>query len=595
MNNGVPRSPAPQIFIGTLPYRSSTFPTENPNDFQPPIVDDDETRLDELLRKNKVEGADAGRGIFWSRKLLSDILSRERVLTELKAYTALEDAEIYSYLDDIRPEDDRLFSKNTKTYLATFALLVLLDRGEEIGNFIREEVSDQNLPVCLYLGAKQEKVPLASHYDLDAKTILPWRKRHQNLQTSMQPSGQGGGFGIVSTIEIDPSSHGFRDILRQLIFCKQIHLKDDLFALKVLKEEEYNNEEAFQNELNQLRRFNGFANPHLVTLLATFKISQRYHFIFPYADSNLEYYWQDIEPNPKMDIATVRWVSRQLSGIMGAIDVIHEPKHLPHLDVKRYGRHGDIKPDNILWFRSSNNERGTLVLSDMGLSAFHRENSKSGIPRYKIPKVPGYQPPECDVKGGKISRAYDIWTLGCLYLELLTWLLGGWKLLDEFEMKRKSVHITGSISNIFFTLKTIQGREGHVAQVKTQVAEWFRFLHSEKTCPQFLHDALDIIEKEMLIVMYHERPRTGSTELRKKFEEIHKKCMDENNSDYCLQGKSIERPTRKGTVVAADLTKDVKDAILEHKPELLSHDPIQDGRIKRSMLQRDWDNMDKVQ
>ena len=49
-----------------------------------------------------------------------------------------------------------------------------------------------------------------------------------------------------------------------------------------------------------------------------------------------------------------------------------------------------------------------------------------------------YRPPECDLKGGKIGQSYDIWTLGCLYLEFITWLLGGWELVKAFEEKRMS-------------------------------------------------------------------------------------------------------------------------------------------------------------
>ncbi|KAF4634376.1 hypothetical protein G7Y89_g3741 [Cudoniella acicularis] len=618
----------PAFVLNGVPIRSPTLPIEISNDGLPVIHDNNSLPLDELLRTHQVKGAYTSNGGFWSRKLLSHIISRERVLAELKTYTVLTNAE--DYLDDIRPEDSRL-SSTIKTYLGTFVLLLLLERGHEIDKFINEEVSDQNLPVILHSATWPGKVNLclktnpnqplecfrgwktfekeafertqwqllvpyfqldadknATHYTLNEKTILPWLKRDQDSRSSVQPSGQEGGFGSVSTVKIDPHSHGFRDILRE------VHLKDDLFALKLLHDEGYNNMESFQNEVNQLRRFNGFANPHLVTLLATFTRSGRYNFIFPYANSNLEYYWEKIKPNPKMDIDMVRWVSRQCLGIMGAIDVIHNPKHLRNLTEERYGRHGDVKPDNILWFQSSDNERGILVVSDMGLSAFHRENSKSGISRYKIPKVPGYSPPECDVKGGKISRAYDIWTLGCLFLELLTWLLGGWKLVGEFQEARRSVYITGALNNIFYTLKTIEGQEGYVAQVKTQVMQWFRQLHKNKNCPQFIHDALDIIETKMLIVIHVDRKRAKSRQLRKEFEDIHKKCLDDSDSDYCLKGIPINCLERAGSAVGIDLNEDAIAAISEHQPDLLSHDPILDGEIKKSPLPMYWENVDKI-
>ena len=118
---------------------------------------------------------------------------------------------------------------------------------------------------------------------------------------------------------------------------------------------------------------------------------------------------------------------------------------------------------------------GILVVSDMGLSSFNSDLSRSNIPNHAIPKVPGYRPPECDVKGGTISRAYDIWTLGCLFLELITWLLGGAKYLEQFNTERKSIYINGAVNNIFFVLKQLKQGNGRVAQVKKQVTE-VRFL-----------------------------------------------------------------------------------------------------------------------
>lgn len=631
MGEIAPPSPNPEVCIEGIPYRSSTFPlvtTVTGDDLQE--IDrevHDETPLDDLLRKFPVEGE---KGPFWPLKRLLRIMSRKRVLAELQTYDTLQDT--CKYLNIIRPEDRQFSEPNTATYLRTFALLLLFDRGKEIVKFIDEDVSDQNLPIHFIVkGRRQLKVfrrdmpdkPLtcfqewkihdiegfesrqwqllpqcfeleggkvAKHYVLDKKTILPLRKKQEGSRPSGQPSGRGGGFGYVSTVEIEPSSHDFSDLLRKL------SLKDDVFALKVLYDR-IDNENKFRNEMEQLRRFNGSAHPHLVTLLSTFTISGRYHFIFPYAESNLEDYWELIEPNPKMDLAMVRWVSRQILGIVGAVAVIHDPKHLPDLtvDSKRYGRHGDIKPDNILWFRSSNDDKGVLVLTDMGLSDIHREQSKSGIPRYNIPKVPGYQPPECDVSGSKISRAYDIWTLGCLFLELITWLLGGWKLLDQFQEARKSVyHITGAVKHYFFTLKTIEGqRDKYAAQVKPEVTRWFRQLHNNKKCPQFIHDALDIIEREMLIVLYDGRNRALAEDLLKKFERIHKKCMNNNDPDYCLKGIPVRRPEREGTVVEVELNTDAEEAVLEYKTALPIHKKT-DGEMKKSPLPKDLEEMEKV-
>lgn len=241
--------------------------------------------------------------------------------------------------------------------------------------------------------------------------------------------------------------------------------------MKALDDKEFNDRLRFMNEVEQLKRFSGLAHEHLVTLLATFTFQRRYYFLFPYADCDLDQYWETQERTPAWGQDTVQWIAKQFKGLMGATDIIHEPRHL-ELNVQRYGRHGDIKPENVLWFRSLHDPRGILVLSDMGLSSFNRDTSRSNIPNSKIPVSPGYRPPECDIEGGTVSRAYDIWTLGCLFLEMLTWLLGGHDFVEEFQEYRMSVYITGAENNIFFAIKVVEGSNpGHVAQVKEQVTQ----------------------------------------------------------------------------------------------------------------------------
>jgi serine/threonine protein kinase len=234
----------------------------------------------------------------------------------------------------------------------------------------------------------------------------------------------------------------------------------------------------FQTEVNMLKKFNGLVHDHLVTLLGTFTHKQQFSMIFPSAECDVEKYWEDRNPSPNSeDIEFVRWVSRQCRGIMEAVNVIHNPKHSAALptEIALYGRHGDIKAENILWFKSPDDaERGIWVISDLGLSAFNREVSRSMVPNQSILYTPGYRPPECDIEGGKISRAFDIWTLGCFYLEMACWFLGGWQLKDDFEKDRTTTFLTGSRADIFFDIE-LNGEdktnETFIVLIKPQVVK----------------------------------------------------------------------------------------------------------------------------
>lgn len=87
-----------------------------------------------------------------------------------------------------------------------------------------------------------------------------------------------------------------------------------------------------------------------------------------------------------------------------------------------WGIHGDIKPENVLLFDHSQDPLGILVICDFGFTRFHGRDSRSNAT--PVGKSPTYRAPEYDSQA-KISRAYDMWTLGCLYLEFVTWYLTG--------------------------------------------------------------------------------------------------------------------------------------------------------------------------
>ena len=187
--------------------------------------------------------------------------------------------------------------------------------------------------------------------------------------------------------------------------------------------------------------------PHLISLLATYEQFGVYFLVFPWADGDLNVFWSALKPKPSFDMETVKWVAKQCEGIAHGLVKIHhyqtthsncqtdshnhDGTHEP-----RYGRHGDLKPENILWFSGS--DGGILKISDFGLSEYSTNHSKSYRPKSGVRTSMSYRPPECDLKGGKIGQSYDIWTLGCLYLEFITWLLGGWELVKAFEEKRMS-------------------------------------------------------------------------------------------------------------------------------------------------------------
>ena len=239
-----------------------------------------------------------------------------------------------------------------------------------------------------------------------------------------------------------------------LIRILKINLDCTTFAIKTLHKIPANTEQAYIKEWEMLKHFSGLNHPHLVTALSAFKQEDELSFIFPYAPSNFGEYKETAHPPQGWRGAI--WVAAQLAGLIGAIDTMHNPKHLHLGPERKYGRHGDIKCDNVLCFRKSGTENEViLVISDFGLSAYNSDQSRSNIPNRNVPAVPGYRPPECDIKGGTVSRAFDVWTIGCLFLELVTWFLGGPQYIEEFRLHRTTEFINGAMNDIFFTFNDL--------------------------------------------------------------------------------------------------------------------------------------------
>lgn len=245
-----------------------------------------------------------------------------------------------------------------------------------------------------------------------------------------------------------------------------------------------------------LKKFSNPAHEHLISLLATYEQFKNYYLIFHWAEADLQRYWRDVNPTPSMDRETVIWVAKQCKGIVDGVVAIHQyrtssSKLQPQPQNEIFGHHGDIKPENVLWFPDSDHvqtKRGTLKLSDFGLAEFSMHQTMSMMPKSNFATSPPYRAPEVDLEGtGAIGRSYDIWTLGCLYLEFITWLIGGWDLVDSFEFRRIAHDpMLGHDTRTFFRLVKIKQPDGNsttgaeIKPVVTKVSLLFLFIRKHR-------------------------------------------------------------------------------------------------------------------
>ncbi|KAK1992797.1 kinase-like protein [Colletotrichum falcatum] len=336
--------------------------------------------------------------------------------------------------------------------------------------------------------------PIRSHI-LHRDVRLPWtRFQHKT----------SGGHGVIHQLHIHKSHCRYQG--------SDARSERRCFAVKEIHA---NSRESYRQELRALEMTCAQVQKerHLVKLLFTMEHGDKLYLVFEWADGNLQEFWARRRAGPAA--ASAGWMQQQCRGIANAVKRIHglatwqknkrmgasgavEEEVLP----KDWGRHGDIKPSNILWFAAYGQDRDHLVVADLGLTRYH-----SLLTRSRVSRVDGYtgtyRAPEIDL-GDPISARYDIWSLGCVFLEFCVWYLLGADAIAQFENDRrldhrqKRVRGPGESDNGYFVMVESSGSKKAV--LAPAVTEWVRKLEQLESCTPFACRMLSLVTKQMLVV-----------------------------------------------------------------------------------------------
>jgi serine/threonine protein kinase len=144
------------------------------------------------------------------------------------------------------------------------------------------------------------------------------------------------------------------------------------------------------------------------------------------------------------------FVLQAISQLRGPVDALYALHYFRQDDSASF-RHGDLKPENILVFLDDS-ALGTLKMSDMCLARFH--SNVTEIRNFATGTRFGtfrYEPQEVGLSSkSPRSRRYDIWSFGCIALELLVWLLYGQDGLDKLSVSLRS---TSGEPSLFFEVE----------------------------------------------------------------------------------------------------------------------------------------------
>lgn len=224
--------------------------------------------------------------------------------------------------------------------------------------------------------------------------------------------------------------------------------------------------------------------------------------MFQWADggSLRDYYKKNRRPTLTNDF--MKEIVQQLVGLANALNALHNYKKNDK-DAGSY-RHGDLKPENILRFEDGT-QMGFLRIADLGLAKHHFDatglRDKNTSTRHG---TPFYEPPEVfrNPKEAR-SRQYDIWSMGCVILEILVWLLYGTDALEEFI---NSMNQTFSNSSPYWALD----EQSNEVKVHPYVEACMDFIARDQECQgsTAIGDLLNIAKTKLIVVQLPPRRHT---------------------------------------------------------------------------------------
>jgi serine/threonine protein kinase len=312
------------------------------------------------------------------------------------------------------------------------------------------------------------------HQQLDQAVVVPIL--FDQSDDSEDRIGQGS-FGKVFKVRIDSSHHAFPPT------------RDGLFALKIFFEQGSRTRDDFNRESRALKKMAENPHPHITPHLASWTQNGKFYMLFPLAEQNLQTFMAE-RPHPPLTKENILFILTQMKGLADGVRRIHilAPSGLgPHtlnrsLSVAAQkqgstGFHHDLKPANILVFLSPGIGGFSFSISDFGSarigSILSGSNPNPNPKTYTKTLSPGdveYAAPDSEIVK-KTGRPYDMWSLGCIFLEMLIWTLGlGEDSLADFSIKRLGPPDHRGNEDGAFWYKDVDGVPRHKQAVEDQIA-----------------------------------------------------------------------------------------------------------------------------
>ncbi|KIX94453.1 uncharacterized protein Z520_09839 [Fonsecaea multimorphosa CBS 102226] len=247
------------------------------------------------------------------------------------------------------------------------------------------------------------------YHRLEEGEVMPLRP---TLPNSGLKSLGNGFSGTVYEVSIDSAHH---------------YLTGDPLCSFALKKFPAERTVQFGREIMMLKILADHPNPYIVPYITSWTQSEDHYILYEAARYNLKTFMRNVEP-VAFTKHEILWFLRQLQGLALAIHDVHNvtnpTKSDPDPKVLAFsGCHHDIKPENILVFEKVPGSHPRFKVGDFGSGSFNPPANPGEHSRVteETKGTLTYYAPDKDRKG-VVSRPFDMWALGCVYLELMCWM-----------------------------------------------------------------------------------------------------------------------------------------------------------------------------
>lgn len=227
------------------------------------------------------------------------------------------------------------------------------------------------------------------------------------------------------------------------------------------------------NERTLLEALRTLKHPNIVELLASYTHGTSTNLLFPQAEMNLHEFFASAE-----SITTSRnLLYSGMYGLSDALRCIHNFSFKDSsTDFSAVGFHHDLKPKNVLV------REGVFMISDFGIARLKPTGGTSNT--HSTGRDDDYIGPEMfdhiDLSKGRVGRALDIWSFGCILAEFVTFIERGHGSIEEFRNARTVHRARPPPSRI--TSNTTSFRDGN--DLNPLVDTWLTALAADPGCTQ---------------------------------------------------------------------------------------------------------------